>query len=288
MIWVTRYLLYAVSVANCEVCKSTCQLWPRRTLENAASRKVFTTRNGAAWFDLIKSESSNAFEAGAKDKRLHSSRKEFWIGLAKDTLSYQQISTEQIPFLKKTSLSLVQSYKNQRLSEILYAFMYQTGFCSYNLKQAILDVPVSSKRCRQGKRRTTWPCSTRVVRARSARDENFSGLAAVSLVVFNAMPFIYYETSTRKISKPESSTMKSSTKSWHSSWVASKNLGFQQYHGKFPRNASWLAMVWAKNLTTTTQESYLYMSSENFRRLGWKMRVFFEDVHSHPSPPHNS
>lgn len=90
--------------------------------------------------------------------------------------------------------------------------MYQTGFCSYNLKQAILDVPVSSKRCRQGKRRTTWPCSTLLARARSARDENFSGLAAVSLVVFDAMPFIYYETSARKISKPESSTMKSSTK----------------------------------------------------------------------------
>ena len=52
-----------------------------------------------AWFDLIKSESSNAFEAEAKDKRLHSSRKEFWIGLAKDTQSYRQISTEQIPFI---------------------------------------------------------------------------------------------------------------------------------------------------------------------------------------------
>lgn len=101
-------------------------------------KKVFTTGNGTL-FDLVKSESSNAFEAKAKDKRLHSSRKEFWIGLAKEPHSpidkYQQ---SKFHSKKKTSLSLVQSYKNQRLNEILYTFMYPTGFAAKNSNKPFL------------------------------------------------------------------------------------------------------------------------------------------------------
>lgn len=87
-------------------------------------------QHGMAWFDLIKSESSNAFEAEAKDKRLHSSRKEFWIGLAKKhTVLSTNINRANSIFKKIKSQSCPKLQEPKIKRNIVYLHV-STGFCS--------------------------------------------------------------------------------------------------------------------------------------------------------------
>ena len=149
MIWVTRYLCHLTAVKSVDRHLN----FDPDTGKCRFNKGFYNTE--MAVFDLVKSESSYTFEAGAKDKRLHSSRKEFWIGLAKDTLSCQQISTEQFPFKRKKKSKSCPKLQEPKIKRNIVCLHVSNCILQLQPQTSHLDVPVRSKRCRQGKRRTT-------------------------------------------------------------------------------------------------------------------------------------
>lgn len=237
MIWVTRYLCHLTAVKSVDRHLN----FDPDTGKCRFNKGFYNTE----WQCLILSNQSllTRLRQGQRIRDSIVLARSFGLAWQKTHCPVNKYQQNNFHLKEKRSLSLVQSYKNQRLNEILYAFMYQTAFCSYNLKQAILT-------CQSGASDVDKVNAVRPSHAPPLSfapdqlDENFSGLAAVSLVVFDAMPFIYYETSPRKISKPES-------------------IHEIQHIGDIP--FEWLQKTWA---SSSTMENF----QETLRGLPWSER----------------
>ncbi len=153
-----------------------------------------------------------------------------------------------------------------------------------------LDVPVSSKRCRQGKRRTTWPCSTLVAGPPHLEMKKSSkpGYCEPCSFWCDAL-HLWWDLTRWKISATSKSIWNiheiTRKLGFHSIWGAQKTWASSSTMENFQERLR--GLPWSERRTWQRRHSKVIYVIREFSEFGLK-NVFFQEFHSCPSPPHNS